>query len=69
MTIGRSIFESNDVSRELLDKWDELDIMIKAFRNTSSLKEKRIIASCYPEIVGEVVCESCKQILDSGKCL
>ncbi len=66
MTIGGNIFKDG-ASPELQAKWDELDAMIKAFRNTTSLEEKRIIASCYPEIVGEVTCESCNQILDSGE--
>ncbi len=68
MTIGGNIFKDGP-SPGLEAKWDELDTMIKAFRNAPSLKEKRIIASCYPEIVDEVVCESCKQILDSGEYL
>ena len=67
-TIGGDIFKDGP-SPELEANWDELETMINAFRNTSSLKEKRIIASCYPEIMDEVVCESCKQILDSGECL
>ena len=67
--IGGNIFESKNVSRELLDKWDEWETAIEAFRNTPSLKEKRAIVSRHPEIVGEVTCEACKQILDSGDCL